>query len=144
MFFEKPSHEPNTCRKGAPKGMLVGGTYRGMGAYQVEYSIWKAKHFQPKMWKTFWLKMFCFSNTVFDLISAPTNIPLGAPFLHVFGSWEGFSKKRNRLSLFFLLSIRWCCFPFWPCYRKWFNWAKREINLEELHFLLVENRRGHD
>ena len=23
------------------------------------------------MWKTFWLKMFCFSNTVFDLISAP-------------------------------------------------------------------------
>jgi hypothetical protein len=32
----------------------------------------------------------------------PTNIPLGVPFLHVFGSWEGFSKKQNRFSLFFL------------------------------------------
>jgi hypothetical protein len=32
-FFEKPSHEPNTSRKGTPKGILVRGAYRGMGAY---------------------------------------------------------------------------------------------------------------
>jgi hypothetical protein len=32
------------------------------------------------MWKTFWLKMFCFSNTVFDLIS--THAPISAPYTY--------------------------------------------------------------
>ena len=31
----------------------------------------------------------------------PTNIPLGVPFLHVFGSWEGFSKNKIGLVYFF-------------------------------------------
>ena len=63
------------------------------------------------MWKTFWLKMFCFSNTVFDLISIRASISV--PYQYSFRCplstcvWfmGRFFKKQNRFSWFFLVEF---------------------------------------
>jgi hypothetical protein len=63
------------------------------------------------MWRTFWLNMFCFSNTVFDLIS--TRAPICAPYQYSFRHplstcvWfmGRFLKKQNRFSWFFLVEF---------------------------------------
>ena len=57
------------------------------------------------MWKTFWLKMFCFSNTVFDLISIPYQYSFRRPLSTCVWFMGRFFKKQNMFSWFFLVEF---------------------------------------